>query len=65
MVSDSIEIMHITVIEHTISQIYCVYKDMDVKMAVIFMDRKDNLVLSICTKKSEERAFQVLCKQKN
>lgn len=27
-VYDSIEIMHITVIEHTISQIYCVYKDM-------------------------------------
>ena len=40
--------MHITVIEHTISQIYCVYKDMDVKMAVIFMNRKDNLVLRIC-----------------
>lgn len=27
-VYDSIEIMHITVIEYTISQIYCVYKDM-------------------------------------
>lgn len=48
MASDSVEIMHITVIEHTISQIYCVYKDMDVKMAVIFMNRKDNLVLRIC-----------------
>lgn len=48
MASDSVEIMHITVIERTISQIYCVYKDMDVKMAVIFMNRKDNLVLRIC-----------------
>ena len=47
MVSDSIEIKHITVIEHTISQIYCIYKNMDVKMTVIFMNRKDNLVLSI------------------
>ena len=47
MVSDSIEIMHITVREHTISQIYCIYKNMDVKMTVIFMNRKDNLVLSI------------------
>lgn len=47
MASDSVEIMHITVIEHIISQIYCVYKDMDVKMAVIFMNRKDNLVLSM------------------
>lgn len=46
-VYDSIEIMHITVIEHTISQIYCIYKNMDVKMTVIFMNRKDNLVLSI------------------
>ena len=25
-----------------------IYKDMDVKMAVIFMNRKDNLVLRIC-----------------
>ena len=47
MVSDRIEIMHITVIDHTISQIYFIYKNMDVKMTVIFMNRKDNLVLSI------------------
>lgn len=48
MVSDGIEIMHITVIEHTISQIYRVYKDMNVKMIGIFMDGEDNLILCVC-----------------
>ena len=62
MVSDGIEIMHITVIEHTISQIYRVYKDMNVKMIGIFMDGEDNLIL--CVRKDFTYLFSnLICLQ--